>query len=96
MNKFPKYEEATKMLSISEKVGQSFMPAAYINDTEEEIRQLESLIENSGVGGICFFHSRASAATNFEGPKEVIYNEASLDVLKKLIKRYQSVSKYLW
>ncbi len=94
MNRFPKYEEATKMLSISEKVGQSFMPAAYINDTEEDIRQLEKLIENSGVGGICFFHSRASAATNFEGPREVIYNEASLDVLKKLIKRYQSVSKY--
>ena len=46
MNRFPKYEEATKMLSISEKVGQSFMPAAYINDTEEDIRQLEKLIEN--------------------------------------------------
>ena len=94
MNKFPTYEEASKLLSLSEKVAQSFMPAAYINDTEEEIQQLENLIRSTGVGGICFFHSRASAATNFEGPKEIIYNEASLDVLKDLIKRYQSVSKY--
>ena len=88
------YEKATKLLSLAEKVGQSFMPAAYINDTEESIQQLELLIKNHCIGGICFFHSRASAATNFEGEKEVVFNEKSLDVLKRLIARYQEAAPY--
>lgn len=88
------YEQATKKLTPIEKVGQSFMPAAYINDSEESIRQLESLIKKHAIGGICFFHSRASAATNFEGEKEVIYNDKSLDVLKRLIDRYQKAAPY--
>lgn len=91
---FITYDEASKRLTLTEKIGQSFMPAAYINDTEEEIIRLEQTISKYGIGGICFFHSRASAATNFEGPKEVIYNEKSLEVLKNLIKRYQKASKY--
>ncbi|MGB5822242.1 MAG: glycoside hydrolase family 3 N-terminal domain-containing protein [Saonia sp.] len=94
MNKVLPYEEAKNVLDPKEKVGQLFMPAAFINDTEEEIQQLESLIKDYGVGGLCFFHSRASAATNFEGKKEVILNENSLETLKKLILRYQNVSKY--
>ncbi len=70
------------------------MPAVYINDSEESIRQMEERIRSLGIGGICFFHSRASAATNFEGPKEIIYNKESLEVLKQLIGRYQAASKY--
>jgi beta-glucosidase-like glycosyl hydrolase len=94
MNKIPDYEIAKNELSISEKVGQLFMPAAFINDTEEEIQKLERLIQNQGVGSLCFFHSRASAATNYEGKKEVVYNANSFQTLQTLIKRYQSVSKY--
>ena len=81
-------------LSLKEKVGQLFMPAAFINDTEEEIVKLEELIKEQGVGGLCFFHSRASAATNFEGKKAVVHNENSFETLKKLIERYQKVTKY--
>ncbi|WP_047247861.1 glycoside hydrolase family 3 protein [Maribacter thermophilus] len=94
MHKIISLEKAKNELSKAEKVGQFFMPAAFINDTEEEIRQLEDLIKNHGVGGLCFFHSRASAATNFEGKKEIVRNENSFDTLKKLVQRYQSVSKH--
>lgn len=94
MHKIIPLEKAKNALSKAEKVGQFFMPAAFINDTEEEITQLENLIINYGVGGLCFFHSRASAATNFEGKKEIIRNENSFETLKKLVQRYQSVSKY--
>ncbi|TLF42247.1 glycoside hydrolase family 3 protein [Maribacter aurantiacus] len=94
MKSLPNYTEAKNTLSTAEKIGQFFMPAAFINDTEEEIHALEDLIRNYGIGGICFFHSRASAATNFEGKKEVLRNEQSFDTLKSLIKRYQSASKY--
>ncbi|MBT8281586.1 MAG: glycoside hydrolase family 3 protein [Muriicola sp.] len=88
------YAEATKKLTLREKVGQLFMPAAFINDTEEEILALETLVAKGSVGGICFFHSRASAATNFEGKKEVVYNAESFSVLKGLIKRYQLAARY--
>lgn len=89
-----KYSEATLSLTLEEKVGQLFMPAAFINDGEGEIQKLEKLIKEFGIGGICFFHSRASAATNYEGKKEVLYNKESLSLLKKLIKRYQKASKF--
>ncbi len=101
MNKVLKYHVAKKSLSLKEKVGQLFMPAAFINDTEEEIRRLELLIQEQGVGALCFFHSRASAATNYEEnlpaghvEKKVIYHENSFDTLKALIQRYQEVAKY--
>jgi beta-glucosidase-like glycosyl hydrolase len=94
MNRILNYKNATTELSKREKIGQLFMPAAFINDTEEEIQILERLIEDNDVGGLCFFHSRASAATNYEGKKEIIYNEKSLQTLKKLIHRYQLKSKY--
>ena len=93
-NKLKSYREATAELTRVEKIAQSFMPAVYINDTEEEIRKMEELIARHHIGGICFFHSRASAATNFEGPKEVIYNADSLAVMKGLIQRYQNAAKY--
>ncbi len=94
MSELIPYNEAAKTLTLAEKVGQSFMPAAYINDTEDAICNLEELIRSNAIGGICFFHSRASAATNFEGQKEIIYNEKSLEVLQRLIKRYQDAAAY--
>ncbi|MBT8188653.1 MAG: glycoside hydrolase family 3 protein, partial [Croceitalea sp.] len=93
MHKLISLSEAKKTLSLNEKVGQFFMPAAFINDTEAEIQNLEKLIGKNGVGSICFFHSRASAATNYEGKKEVVYNAKSLERLKQLINRYQRASK---
>lgn len=87
------YPKASAALSLKEKVGQLFMPAAFINDGEVEIQAMEKLIEEHHIGSLCFFHSRASAATNFEGKKEVIYNEDSLNTLKKLIAQYQKASK---
>lgn len=94
MNKIPGYKIAKNELYFSEKVGQLFMPAAFVNDTEQEIQNLENLIQNHGIGALCFFHSRASAATNYEGTKEVVYNADSFETLQNLIQRYQSVSKY--
>ena len=91
---FIDYPTAAKSLSLKEKVGQFFMPAAFINDSEEEILKLQDLISKHHIGGLCFFHSRASAATNYEGKKEVVYNEDSYRVLKNLIERYQQVAKY--
>lgn len=90
MNKLP----SSSALSLTEKVGQLFMPAAFINDTEEEISKLESLIHTHGIGSLCFFHSRASAATNFEGKKEIIKNDQSYERLQYLIARYQKAAKY--
>ncbi|MEM9647004.1 MAG: glycoside hydrolase family 3 protein [Bacteroidota bacterium] len=87
------YHEATMKLTLAQKVGQLFMPAAFINDTEEEVQSLEHLIRTQHIGAICFFHSRASAATNFEGKKKVVYNENSYDRLKQLIDRYQKAAK---
>ncbi len=80
-------------LTLEEKVGQLFMPAVFINDSEEEVQKMEQLIAAGKVGSICFFHSRASAATNFEGKKKIVYNEQSLERLKGLIERYQKAAK---
>lgn len=88
------YLEAKNVLSLKEKVGQLFMPAAFINDSEEEVQKLEKLIADHHIGSICFFHSRASAATNFEGKKEVVYNENSYERLKTLISRYQQAAQH--
>lgn len=84
--------EAYDTLSPKERIGQFFMPAAFINDTEEEVRALEQLIRDHWIGGLCFFHSRASAATNYEGLKEVVYNEKSRERLQQLIERYQAAA----
>ncbi|MFK5972285.1 MAG: glycoside hydrolase family 3 N-terminal domain-containing protein [Flavobacteriaceae bacterium] len=94
MNKVLPYAQASEKLTLVEKIGQLFMPAAFINDKEEEIQDLEKLIEEQHVGGLCFFHSRASAATNFEGKKKIIYNQNSLGTLKQLIQRYQKAAQH--
>ncbi|SHJ39886.1 glycoside hydrolase family 3 protein [Pseudozobellia thermophila] len=94
MHSIAPYPIASQKLSLAEKAGQLFMPAAFINDSEEEIERLERLISEQHVGSICFFHSRASAATNFEGKRKVVKNEGSYDTLKSLIQRYQNAAKY--
>lgn len=94
MNKTSIRKWGSTSLSQAEKIGQLFMPAAFINDSEVEIQKLEKLIKEHAIGGLCFFHSRASAATNYEGKKEVIYNKRSFDTLKRLIDRYQNIAKY--
>ncbi|MEM9076920.1 MAG: glycoside hydrolase family 3 protein [Bacteroidota bacterium] len=78
--------------SLKQKVGQLFMIAVFINDSEENIQNTEQRIAKNHIGALCFFHSRASAATNFEGKKKVVYNENSYERLKSLIKRYQKAS----
>ncbi len=94
MSNVSQYAQASEKLTMVEKIGQLFMPAAFINDTEKEIRQVEKLIQEHYIGGLCFFHSRASAATNFEGKKKIIYNENSLETIKRLIQRYQKAAKH--
>lgn len=94
MNSVLDYKQAQTGLSKKEKIGQLFMPAAFINDSEEEIQSLERLITEQHIGGLCFFHSRASAATNYEGKREVTYNEQSFETLQNLVKRYQAKAKY--
>lgn len=94
MPKILSYQEASLQLTLTEKIGQLFMPAAFINDSEEEIQALEQLICENHVGGLCFFHSRSSAATNFEGKKKVIYNKESFRTLQNLIERYQKKAKH--
>jgi len=88
------YSKAKKELTRQEKIGQLFMPAAFINDSEEETQKLEQLIREQHIGSLCFFHSRASAATNFEGQKKIEYKKDSFETLKKLIQRYQKAAKY--
>ncbi|WP_224489243.1 glycoside hydrolase family 3 protein [Robertkochia flava] len=85
----------TKILSnssLDDLAGQLFCPAAFINDDAEGIRQIETLIREHKIGGLTFFHSRASAATNYE-KKEVIAYRDSLEKLKSLIAHYQSLSE---
>ncbi|TAI49290.1 glycoside hydrolase family 3 protein [Flagellimonas allohymeniacidonis] len=89
-----KYQDIKSHLSVKQKVGQLFMLAVFINDTEEEVAQMEKLIRDHCIGALCIFHSRASAATNFEGKKKVVYNENSYDRLKALIDRYQKASEF--
>ncbi len=92
--KIAPYTKTKKELTRHEKIGQLFMPAAFINDSEEEIQKLEQRIRERHIGSLCFFHSRASAATNFEGQKKIEYKKDSFETLKKLIQRYQKAAKY--
>lgn len=81
-------------LSIVEKLGQLFFPAAFINDSDENIRALETLIRNYAIGGLTFFHSREMAATNYEKQTNILRNKNSYQRLNELIEHYQSISKY--
>ncbi len=81
-------------ISFKEKIGQLFMPAAFVNDTPEGIKETEVLIRQYHVGGLTFFHSRAMAATNYGKKQAVIENKDSVKRLIELIEHYQSISKY--
>ena len=76
-------------MTLEQKIGQSFFPAVFINDTEENLEETERLIKEHNIGGLTFFHSRASAATNYESKKIIEFNENSFDRLKELIVRFQ-------
>ena len=76
-------------MTLEQKIGQFFFPAVFINDTEENFQATERLIREHNVGGLTFFHSRASAATNYETKKKVVSNDDSFQRLKELIVRYQ-------
>ena len=79
-------------MTLQQKIGQFFFPAVFINDTEENIQETERLIKEYNIGGLTFFHSRASAATNYESKKKVEVIEDSYQRLKDLIVRYQKCS----
>jgi beta-N-acetylhexosaminidase len=79
-------------MTLQQKIGQFFFPAVFINDTEENIQETERLIKEHNIGGLTFFHSRASAATNYETKKKVEFNDDSYQRLKDLIVRYQKCS----
>jgi beta-glucosidase-like glycosyl hydrolase len=77
------------MMTLEQKIGQFFFPAVFINDTEENIQATEALIRKHNIGGLTFFHSRASAATNYESKQKVVSYDDSYSKLKELITRYQ-------
>ena len=77
-------------MTLEQKIGQFFFPAVFINDTEENIQATERLIREHNIGGLTFFHSRASAATNYETKKKTVLNDDSFHRLKELIVRYQN------
>jgi len=76
-------------MTLEQKIGQFFFPAVFINDTEENIQEIERLIKDHNIGGLTFFHSRASAATNYESKRAIEHNDNSFERLKELIVRYQ-------
>jgi beta-N-acetylhexosaminidase len=78
--------------ALRHKIGQFFFPAVFINDTEENIEKTERLIKEHNIGGLTFFHSRASAATNYESKKKVVFNDDSYEKIKELIVRYQKAA----
>ncbi|WP_075350395.1 glycoside hydrolase family 3 protein [Algoriphagus marinus] len=80
-------------LSKSQKVAQFFLPAAFVHDSEDNYKALENLIREEGVGGLTFFHSRHSAAANFEKRAEVLDVSGTLEKMISLINRYQAASK---
>ena len=77
-------------MTLEQKIGQFFFPAVFINDTEENIQATERLIKEYNIGGLTFFHSRASAATNYETKKKIVLNDDSFQRLRELIVRYQN------
>ena len=76
-------------MTQAQKIGQFFFPAVFINDNEENIQETERLIQEHHIGGLTFFHSRASAATNYETKEKIVFNDDSYERLKELIVRFQ-------
>jgi beta-glucosidase-like glycosyl hydrolase len=80
-------------MNKNQKIAQLFSPAAFIHDTEENYQAIEALIHEQEIGGLTFFHSRHSAAANFEKRAEVLDVSGTFEKLIGLIHRYQKVSK---
>ncbi|MFN3760045.1 MAG: glycoside hydrolase family 3 protein [Algoriphagus aquaeductus] len=80
-------------MTKNQKIAQCFSPAAFIHDTEENYQAIERLIREQEIGGLTFFHSRHSAAANFEKRAEVLDVSGTFEKLIGLINRYQAVSK---
>lgn len=80
-------------MNKNQKIAQLFSPAAFIHDTEENYQAIETLIREQEIGGLTFFHSRHSAAANFEKRAEVLDVSGTFEKLIGLINRYQKVSK---
>lgn len=80
-------------MNKNQKIAQLFSPAAFIHDTEENYQAIETLIREQEIGGLTFFHSRHSAAANFEKRTEVLEVSGTFEKLIGLINRYQQVSK---
>jgi beta-glucosidase-like glycosyl hydrolase len=80
-------------MNKKQKIAQLFSPAAFIHDTEENYQAIETLIREQEIGGLTFFHSRHSAAANFEKRAEVLDVSGTFEKLIGLINRYQKVSK---
>ena len=78
--------------ALRQRIGQFFFPAVFINDTEENIQETERLIKDYNIGGLTFFHSRASAATNYESKQKIVFNDDSYEKIKALIIRYQKAA----
>jgi beta-glucosidase-like glycosyl hydrolase len=80
-------------MNKKQKIAQLFSPAAFIHDTEENYQAIETLIREQEIGGLTFFHSRHSAAANFEKRAEVLDVSGTFEKLIGLINRYQKASK---
>lgn len=80
-------------MNKNQKIAQCFSPAAFIHDTEENYQAIEKLIREEEIGGLTFFHSRHSAAANFEKRAEVLDVSGTFEKMIGLINRYQAVSK---
>jgi beta-glucosidase-like glycosyl hydrolase len=80
-------------MNTHQKIAQCFSPAAFIHDTEENYQIIEKLILEQEIGGLTFFHSRHSAAANFEKRAEVLDVGGTLEKMIGLINRYQAISK---
>lgn len=80
-------------MNKKQKIAQLFSPAAFIHDTEENYQAIETLICEQEIGGLTFFHSRHSAAANFEKRAEVLDVSGTFEKLIGLINRYQQASK---
>jgi hypothetical protein len=79
-------------MNKNQKIAQLFSPAAFIHDTEENYQAIETLIREQEIGGLTFFHSRHSAAANFEKRAEVLETTGTYEKLIALINRYQKAS----
>ena len=79
-------------MNKNQKIAQLFSPATFIHDTEENYQAIESLIREQEIGGLTFFHSRHSAAANFEKRAEVLETTGTYEKLIALINRYQKAS----